>query len=339
MKKRAIAVILAGILLTGCSLQTAQGNKSKQALTFQNVYDLDLEEAYVWQDKGYGDLAKDLDKDRTGREAFFKTPKGTISFAGKELDETDAGPRNIWFEEGEDESIPTVTKKDALLYVSDTKVPGTIVFERFADAGYSIGIAALKEDEGGHFYIPYAEDKDDDYKYYIDPKSKAAELTEFSGIERLYLDKVGDAKVTKENVTDGGVVSGLMKDKSYECQFYTGTFYQDYELEANVRTFTSLERFESHEYEFLHANCIKLKIPEYFKSGYYMVLGKGLIRYVSPEDEESFKAGVQAIDWNDPIKRYDEYGLCIYDPSTDTGTETEEGDEGLTDEEVTETTK
>ncbi|MCR5337542.1 MAG: hypothetical protein K6E75_03195 [Lachnospiraceae bacterium] len=325
MKKAgAVAGILAtALILTGCSLPTLEGSRKIQPDSFQNVYDLTDDLVYVWKDKGYGSLEKDLSKTRTGREAFFTAPKGTISFTRHETDDLGQEPRNIWFEDAADKSIPTVTRKDALLYVSKTDIPKEIIFERFYDNGYSIGIAGMQEDKGGHFYIPYAEDREDDYQYYIDPESGASVLAGFDGIERLYLDRAGDEPVSSENVSAGGCVTGLIKDKTYDCQFYTGTFYQDFTLTANVRTFTSLERFESYEYSFLHANCISLKLPEYLKSGYYMVLGKGLIRYVAPEDEEKYSGQEYdtVIDWNDPIKQYDEYGLCIYDPSTGTGME------------------
>ncbi|MBR4759408.1 MAG: hypothetical protein IK078_04580 [Lachnospiraceae bacterium] len=337
MKKGIIAAILMMMLLTGCSIPTVKGNMEKQEMSFCNTYDLIPDQVYVWKDKGYGDLRKDLSPERMGREVFYKAPSGTISFAGKETEKESNIPRHIWFDGEDDKLIPTVTRNDALLYVSQTEVPKEIIYERFADNGYSIGIAGMQEDKGGHFYIPYAESRKDDYKYYIDPKSGAAALGGFEGIERLYLDKAGDMSVSENTVSDGGVVTQLLKSKQYDCSFYTGTFYQDFSLTADVRTFTSLEWFEGYEYEFLHANCIRLYIPEYFKSGYYMVLGKGLIRYVAPEDEAIYngKETDDAIDWNDMIRRYDENGLCIYDPSDGTGME-DLSDPGISEEELKE---
>ena len=90
--------------------------------------------------------------------------------------------------------------------------------------------------------------------------------------------------MTEENVSDGGTVLGLTKDAQYVCEFYTGTYYQDFVLPANIHSFGSMEQFVSYDYEFLHSNCIKINIPEYFKSGYYFVQGVGLFRYVSEQD-------------------------------------------------------
>ncbi|MCR5338735.1 MAG: hypothetical protein K6E75_09265 [Lachnospiraceae bacterium] len=341
MKEKCIAVILMICMcVTGCGLGTLKKDSEEKETSFSNIYELDDEQVYVWKDKGYGDITKDLAKDKAGRDAFFKAPLGTISFAGKEEENDTQIPRIVWFEEDGDKHIPTVTDKDAILFLSKDTVPEEIVFERFADNGYSIGVAGMQADKGGHFYIPYTELGEDTYRYHIDPQSDAAALMAFEGIDRLFLDKVGEERVTEDNVSDGGVVEGLNKRKAYGCQFYTGTYYQDYQLSANVRTFTSMERFVSFDYEFLHANCIRLQIPEYFKSGYYLVLGKGLIRYVSSEDEGVYngQATDDAIDWNDPIILYDESGICIYDPSSGIGMDeemTEDSDEGVEDEEIT----
>ncbi len=332
MKKRIIAAILMTALLTGCGVPTLEGKKGNAEDRFSNTFDLYTEQVYVWKDKGYGDLDKDLSKTTGGRDIFFKAPLGTISFAGKEGQKDGVPARNIWFEDGADQDVPTVTAKDAILYVSQTTIPETITFERFADNGYSIGVAGMQMDKGGHFYIPYIENRDDAYKYYIDMKSGASVLSGFEGIERLYFDKAGSITVSENSAPNGCV--RMQKDKSYDCQFYTGTFYQDFTLKADVRTFTSFEWFESYEYDFLHANCIKLKIPEYLKSGYYLVLGKGLIRYVSPEDEGRYNGGAfdETINWNDPIIQYDESGICIYDPSS--GIDMEGSDPGIEDEEL-----
>ena len=148
-------------------------------------------------------------------------------------------------------------------------------------------------------------------------KSDAAQLAELQAITRLYLDKVGNTRVTEENISDGGTVLGLKKDKVYTCEFYTGTYYQDFNLTANIHCFSSLERFTSYNYEFMHSNFIVIEIPEYFKSGYYFVNGVGLFRYVAYKDVTKYNGEPydENINWNDTIIEYDEDGVVIYDPS------------------------
>lgn len=341
MKKVLTALLISAlsVSLTGCSLfETFQGQADDKPNAYSNVYELSSGMAYVWDHKGETDIRKDLSQDRVGDAVFFACPKGDINFKGDELSDIDQYPRSIWIPSDIDDQIPTVTSENALIYISDTTVPKEIIFERFADYGYSIGVSNMEADGGGHYYIVYAETDEDDYKYYVDMKSDAAEITQFDTISRLFLDKVGGMEVTDESVSDGGTVLGLEKDKYYICEFYTGTFYQDFKLKAGIHSFGKLERFVCHDYEFLHANCIKIEIPEWFKSGYYFVQGVGLFRYVSDEDLKEYNglAYDENIDWNDPIKQYDEYGVCIFDPSLDIGTKDIESisDPGLDESEI-----
>ncbi len=235
----------------------------------------------------------------------------------------DQYPRSIWIDSSTDSQIPTVTSEDYLIYVSKTEVPESIVFERFADYGYTIGISNLLADAGGHYYLTYADMEEDDYKYYIDSESDAMQLTELSLVEKLYLDKVGIMKVEEGTVSDGGTILGLEKDQEYVCEFYTGTYYQDYMLTANIHSFGSMERFVSYEYEFMHSNFIVIQIPDYFVSGYYFVNGVGLFRYVTDEDLLTYngEAYDATINWNEPMILYNEDGTIQYDPSSVESTE------------------
>lgn len=291
-KKRVIGIsffMALSLMLTGCSVfPTLAGMESKEAKAYANVYDLKANKAYVWHHEGEADIRQDLARDREGENIFFACPKGDTNFKGKELDRSGQYPRSIWVSSSMDDEIPTIVGNNALIYISKTTVPEEIVFERFADYGYSIGVSNMIPDEGGHYYFVYAETDKDDYKYYVDTASEAFSLLCFDTVARLYLDKVGGVLVTEENVSDGGTVLGLTKDAQYVCEFYTGTYYQDFVLSSNIHSFGSMEQFVSYDYEFLHSNCIKINIPEYFKSGYYFVQGVGLFRYVSEQDAKVY---------------------------------------------------
>ena len=314
-----VAVLIAVVIvcqLFGINLfATLSGESSKVTTTFSDVNELSSGKAYVWHHEG-GNIEDDLNA-KTDKSVFFSCIKGNYNFKNKELEEGVEHPRSIWISSDTDDSIPTVTKDYLLIYVSSTAVPDGIIFERFADYGYSIGLSNMMKDGSGHYYIEYAAVDEDDYKYYLDMNSDASQLSSLEAIERLYLDKVGNIKVRENNVSDGGTVLGLKKDKDYVCEFYTGTYYQDFKLTANIHTFSSLERFTSYEYEFMHSNFIVISIPDYFKSGYYFVNGVGLFRYVADSDEATYngKAYDENIDWNDPIVVYNENGEVIEDTS------------------------
>lgn len=309
-----VAVVIAplfGIDLFATVSGTAEGTPN----SFSSVDALKSGKAYVWHHEG-GNIEDDLEGD-VGEAVFFSCITGEYNFKKEELGVSLEHPRSIWFDSTTDSQIPTVKSGDKLIYVSSTEVPDSIQFERFADYGYSIGISNMVPDLGGHYYFVFANTDEDDYKYSIDMKSDAAQLAELQAITKLYLDKVGDKRITESEISDGGTVLGLKKDKTYKCEFYTGTFYQDFNLTANIHCFSSLERFTSYNYEFMHSNFIVIEIPEYFKSGYYFVNGVGLFRYVASGDEARYngKPYDENIDWNDPIIEYDDDGIVIYDPS------------------------
>lgn len=294
---------------------TLSGVTSGEPLSYSDVNDLKSGKAYVWHHDG-GDIKKDLKGD-AGKDVYFTCITGDINFKNHETEEEVNYPRSIWVSPKDDKNIPTMTSYDKLIYVSSTEVPEEIIFERFADYGYTIGVSNLMEDGGGHYYIKFSDADNDDYKYFIDMNSDAKVLSELQSITKLYLDQAGDVKVNEDSVSDGGTVDGLPKDKTITCEFYTGTYYQDFNLTADIHSFGSMERFISHDYEFMHSNFIVIDIPEYLKSGYYFVNGVGLFRYVSDQDKASYKGKAYdpGIDWNDPIILYNEDGTVKYDPS------------------------
>ena len=190
-------------------------------------------------------------------------------------------------------------------------------------------------DASGHYHISF--DSDNGYAGYLNPNSDAVSLEQYVNVSELFLDDVGGTPVRDENVSDGGTVLGLEKDKSYVCQWYTGTYFQDFKMKANTHAFCHLEEFTTYDYEFLHSNCISITIPEWFKTGYYYVAGIGMFRYVSAEDEAVYNGAAYdaAVDWNDPIIIYNEDGWIEYDPTNPDSVHYDtEADEGISDDEI-----
>lgn len=309
-------VLAMAVGLTGCGLfETLSGKQVEENYSAKNVDSLESGRAYVWKNAADKDEKKEIEQSSDDNR-FFLCVKGNINFKGEETSEVSTTPRSIWVYGEDDAHIPTVTSKDVLLYVSEKEIPESIVFERFADYGYSIGVSNMEADGGDHYFFPYADLNDDDYMYYVNQKSDAKDILQFKDTKKLFLDKVGDVQLSKDTVSKGGSIMGLEKGKKYVCEFYTGTFYQDFSLTADSHIFSSMERFVSYDYRFLHSNCIAITIPEYLKTGYYYVNGVGLFRYVKGSDESSYSGASYdaAIDWNDPIILYDENGFVIYDP-------------------------
>lgn len=310
--KRVVSFILciASVLaLTGCSFATLSSERVKgDGEMVRSVEKLKTEKLYVCKNTGNSkkEKIKTITKDN---QKFYQARLYDYNFAGKELDEANIYNRNIWVFAEDKETIPVVTSKDSLLYISKTNVPREVVFERFYVSEPSVGVCNLSDDGGGHYFITYIDMDADDYKYSIHSTSDAGQLEELAGAERVYVDKVGGVSVTKDNVDEGGVITGLKQNESYVMELYTGTFYQDFKVVADTINFRSMERFVSNDFTFLHSNCIEIGFPDYLKSGYYMVNGLGLICYLADGDS------LEAVDFNDPIIIRDEYGFVVIDPS------------------------
>lgn len=282
--------------------------KQEEAKDVANVDELEVNHFYIWHNPGNVELKDVINKKDN---EFIILPEADINWS-----ENEDVAHTIWFTSENDSTIPTFYAGDELIYISDTNIPFEgINWERFAEEGYTIGVSNLVADKSDHFHIPY--DDKEGYEGYLYANSDGNQVSELTNVTNLFLDKVGDSLVRSNTVTDGGTVKGLKKDKSYICTFYTGSFYQDYRMTANVHAFGHLEEFTTYYYNFLHSNCITIEIPTWFKSGYYYVNGIGFFRYVSAADQMIYngKPYDDAVNWNEPIILRDENGIVIYDPS------------------------
>lgn len=325
MNKKSIILLLAVfgvvsvliVLFSGKNfpkLETAEETEKQQVMSIE---DLEEDCYYVWHNPENGDIQEDL-MNAKDMNVFTVCPRGVINW-----DKNNYVNHTVWFTSDNDNEIPTFFYGDELLYISSSTVPYEgIEWEHFGDYGYTIGVANLEGDNSGHYHITNSEGKG--YDGYIFPDSDAGELNQYADISELFLDKItcstaAAVEVRENQVSDGGTVIGLEKDKKYVAEWYTGTFYQDYEMQANAHTFCSLETFHTYDYEFLHSNCISIKIPEWFKTGYYYVGGAGLFRYVSQSDALRYngEAYDPLVNWNDPIIIYDENGSVQYDPTSE----------------------
>lgn len=265
---------------------------------------------YVWHNEKADNVMEDL-KGVAQSDVFFKCPLGDINWSKNSYIN-----HTIWFTSKNDIEIPTYFPGDEILFVSSTYVPyDGIQWERFADYGYTIGVANMISDNSGHYRI--VNNADTGYEGYIYSSSDVSELEKYVNVSNLFLDKIDGLEVREDIVSEGGTIMGLEKDKEYVCEWYTGTYYQDYLLKANIRTFGSMETFTTYEYEFLHSRCISITIPEWLKTGYYYMEAIGFFRYVSEDDAVKYNGEIYTdeINWNDPIIVRDEEGRVIYDPT------------------------
>jgi len=218
------------------------------------------------------------DKNNNCKEVYF----GTGTFDWGDISTYPSDDRVLWFKE-DFEEIPTLYRGDSLIYYTQEELIEEFTFERFEDYGYSIGICGLTETTSGRYSI--STDPSDCNTYPYSDTDEILQLTnDIAIIDTLggvALRSRGDNQVENDYLTRSGSIKGLKKDNSYKAEIYEGTIRNEYTFKADVRILGSMEVTESTDYVFESEKIINIRIPGEFKSGYYMINGVGLFRYVA----------------------------------------------------------
>ena len=226
--------------------------------------------------------AKDLEED-----AFYVLKKGKyypVYYGNANFGENSSkasnssDDRTLYFMD-DWENIPTLYAGDELIYHTSENLDETFVFERYEDFGYSIGISNLKRLDSGRYCFNAEQGDDDTSNLMINKDSDAARLFKLNQTQ-VIIDNIGGAQLRSGNISRGGVIIGLSKDKLYAADVYTGTEMKSYSLKADTRMLTSMEAYSINSYSLKRSTILKINIPDYFNDGYYMINGKGVFRYV-----------------------------------------------------------
>lgn len=182
--------------------------------------------------------------------------------------------KTLWFMDDFD-MIPTMYKGDQLVFKTSQALTEKVYIERFEYAGYTIGISGLTKTASGRYSLSLeAADKT------INPKSDAMQLADLN-TQVVIIDRFGGAYLRSGNVSGGGCILGLSKGKVYAADVYVGTYLHDMRFTADTIALTSMEAEVSVDYDFLQSQLISIKIPENYNSGYYLINGYGVVRYVN----------------------------------------------------------
>jgi hypothetical protein len=178
--------------------------------------------------------------------------------------------------------IPTLFAGDTLVYYSTDALLDYVVWERYYDLGYTIGVYDILSMTNGRQYLDLSEDC-------IITDSELYAMYDL-GENSVLLDKIGGQQITADFI-DHGIITGTQKSRTYDLEVYNGTYYQHYSATANIHAFRAYELFASVEYETLQDCFYEVQIPEYLVDGYYDVNSVGLLRLVREEsysDETEF---------------------------------------------------
>lgn len=309
--KNATALILAA--MAGLSLAGCGDSEEKEYATQGEIesgfekYDEILEDGKFYirhQDGKYESLF-------LGETTFSK---GTVSM---DIQNT----KLAWFKE-DFENIPTLFKDDSLIMYTHDVFEETFRFERFYDYGYSIGLRNMEVTPSGRFRV-ITTTKEGGNAIVSYPNGDTTKIEDFEN-ETVIIDKLGgiplrDYKVinnnNKENdednkdndennnentsfLTNAGTIGGLQKDARYKAEIYEGTVKHEFTFTANVRILGQFEYFSHHNYEFESKTIINIEIPDDWESGYYMIEGIGMFRYVNGDSYD------ENTDFNIPNKDF-----------------------------------
>lgn len=197
-------------------------------------------------------------------------------------EEYDAKGRFLWYANNTydvDGLIPVLHKGQSLVmqYSETAKVPEKYSFEKYEDAGWTIGMHFFKNEEN-KLYINSSAD--------TCPDSAAAKgmtsATALSGTNTLYeFNKETTMPLGSLN-SDVNLLTGLEENGTYQFSIYVGTVYSSFTVPADTRLLVAKE-LKTYTFE----ECVtttqdgyfNITIPDDFDSGYYYLNTIGLFYY------------------------------------------------------------
>lgn len=268
-KKRFISILLSLVVVTTF---TACGTNNENTVGYlsnnQKDYMARLEDGVYYV------RAKDTNE---CKPIYF----GEATFEKDSIINSPDNGRIAWFKADFDK-IPTLYEGDSLIYFTKSLLDEKMTFERFKDLGYTIGICGMEKLKSGRYAIYTDVEKKCTY-----PEGDTDEILKLTN-KTVTLDTIGgvDVRAPKDEdsnetfLSEHGTILGLEKDGSYEVSIYDGTVEHKYNFTANVKALGSFEVEENYDYDFESQYLINIPIPETFNTGYYMINGAGIFRYV-----------------------------------------------------------
>ena len=277
----AVAAIMLALSssLSGCSLY--RNTKPEKIPGQVDVID----SADNLKDGGYYILSKDK---------YQACYVGASSFDMSKVSDT-KDSKVLWF--GDDwEKIPTMYEGDQLVFYTTAVLDEKFALERYEDLGYTFGFCNMKKTDSGRFSLS------------TDPKDltvfAASSAEEILGLTKksVIVEAVGKTAIRAGMVTRAGTILGLTKDSKYSVDVYVGSELSRLTLRADSRALAAMKTYQLTDYTFLEDKVLRIDIPQSLPTGYYLVNGKGLFRYVagpSYDENTDFNAPEEGRDSTD----------------------------------------
>lgn len=196
--------------------------------------------------------------------------------------------------------VPTYYKGELIAYASKKNTIDDVKLERYSDTGYSIGIHGAEWNEDG--YITFSLNQDTVKKSDADVKFKNNRSND------IMIEAVNGQSVSGDMINKAGVFVGFEEGKDYEITFWAGTYYGKTIVKADTHFYQSFEAYTLTDHEITKNGYIAVRVPEDLKSGYYMVDGEGLFRYIEGEKGTD----LASVNYNEPYFASAEDQLAAY---------------------------
>ena len=195
--------------------------------------------------------------------------------------------------------VPTYYYGELLAYASKSNKIDDVKLERYSDTGYSMGVFGAKWEDG---YITFNLNQD------TVKDSDAASKFKNARSGYIMIESINGQKVTADMLNKAGVFVGFEKNKDYNVSFWAGTYYGEIQVTADTHFFQSYEIFTLEDHEITKNGYIAIRLPQDFKSGYYLIDGQGIFRYIAKEKG----ADLEAEDYNEQYYTSNEEQLAAF---------------------------
>ena len=234
---------------------------------------------------------------------------GNSSFDEGEVVNEPLTTRLLWYiddysNNADIDSIPTLYKDDQLVYRYSDTLTEEFNFERFYDLGRSFGIYGLSETKSGRYSLSIDPDlMYPDSDVYNDISSLTSETVILEQMDTMKL------RVGQGLVSDYGTICNfafddnenlIEADPSQEYTFlvYNGTYKNKFKFKPTYRILGSYEDYISYDFSFIEDDLIEITIPNWFESGYYLINGVGVVKYINSYSDDVTKDDLASLDLN-----------------------------------------
>lgn len=181
------------------------------------------------------------------------------------------GAEDVFWMQKDHSLIPTLYKNEVIAYASENTELKEISLERYEYLGYSFGIYGCEIDEDG--YICFSLEKS-----IVDKSSAKDELWDAKSTN-IRIVAIDDIPVTKEMLSDEGVIIGLEKDKEYTLTIYSGTYYGNVAIKADTQFLEPYETYQIEKAETTKNGYLSISMPDGLKTGYYCINDNSFLKY------------------------------------------------------------